>query len=132
MAERTKVGAITRRTILQLTAAAGPALLGLGSASTAQAQAVARQPSQPGFVGPASNLEEATIADLQAQMQAGRLTARGLLEEYLARIEAIDRRGPALTSIIEINPDARQIADALDAERARSGPRGPLHGIPIL
>ena len=132
MAERTKVGAITRRTILQLTAAAGPALLGLGSASTAQAQAVARQPSQPGFVGPASNLEEATIADLQAQMQAGRLTARGLLEEYLARIEAIDRRGPALTSIIEINPDARQIADALDVERARSGSRGPLHGIPIL
>jgi hypothetical protein len=132
MTPGTSVGMISRRAILQLIAAAGPALVSLGSAASARAQAPARLAAQQGFIGPASNLEEATIADLQAQMEAGRLTARRLLEDYLARIEAIDSRGPALNSIIEINPDARQIADALDTERARSGPRGPLHGIPIL
>src|SRR6185295_4458864 len=77
-------------------------------------------------------LEEATIADLQQRMQSGRDTARSLAEQYLARIEAIDRGGPALHSVIELNPDALAIADRLDAERKSRGPRGPLHGIPIL
>ena len=65
-------------------------------------------------------------------MEAGRDTARSLAEKYLARIDAIDRQGPALRSIIEINPDALTIADQLDAERKSRGPRGPLHGIPIV
>lgn len=65
-------------------------------------------------------------------MQAGQLTARRLVEAYLARIEALDRSGPRLNSIIELNPDALAIADALDAERCDQGPRGPLHGIPVL
>jgi len=81
---------------------------------------------------PAFDLEEATIADLQQRMQSGRETSRSLVDKYLARIESIDRNGPALHSVIEINPDARVIADALDAERKTKGPRGPLHGIPIL
>src|ERR1022692_936325 len=78
------------------------------------------------------DLEEATIADLQQRMASGRETARSLVEKYLARIAAIDRAGPSLHSIIELNPDALTIADSLDAERKSRGPRGPLHGIPVL
>lgn len=80
----------------------------------------------------AFDLDEATIADLQARMTGGRETARSIAEKYLARIEAIDRQGPQLRSVLEINPDALTIADALDAERKAKGPRGPLHGIPVL
>jgi amidase len=73
-----------------------------------------------------------TIAALQAAMDSGQLTARRLTEMYLERVEALDRNGPGLRSVIETNPDALDIADALDRERAASGPRGPLHGIPVL
>ena len=65
-------------------------------------------------------------------MASGRLTARRITELYLQRIRDIDRAGPTLRSIIELNPDALSIADTLDAERRRQGPRGPLHGIPVL
>src|SRR5579859_4132865 len=65
-------------------------------------------------------------------MESGRLTARRILEAYLERIERIDRHGPALHSIIEINPEAESVARTLDRELAERGPRGPLHGIPIL
>lgn len=78
------------------------------------------------------DLEEATVADLQKRMEAGRDTSRSLVDKYLARIAEIDAAGPALHAVIEINPDARSIADALDAERRAKGPRGPLHGIPVL
>src|SRR5580704_476625 len=81
---------------------------------------------------PAFELEEATVGDLQKRITAGSLTARALTEAYLDRIAAIDKRGPALNSVIELNPDALSIAAALDAERKAKGPRGPLHGIPIL
>lgn len=77
-------------------------------------------------------LEETTIAALVEAQMLGRRTARHVTEQYLARIETLDRQGPALRSVIEINPDARDIADALDAERRQSGMRGPLHGIPVL
>src|SRR5579863_714279 len=79
-----------------------------------------------------THVEEATIADLQAALAAGRVTAQQLVEMYLERIEVLDRHGPALHSILEINPDAMAIARLLDEERANKGPRGPLHGIPIL
>ena len=69
------------------------------------------------------------VARLQAEMASGATTSRRLVEQYLARIEALDRTGPAINSVIEVNPDAIAIASELDAERARSGPRGPLHGI---
>jgi amidase len=78
------------------------------------------------------DLEELTIDQLQAGMAEGSYTARQIAERYLARIEAIDRKGPVLASVIETNPDALSIADALDRERRDKGPRGPLHGIPIL
>ncbi len=77
-------------------------------------------------------LEEATVSELQATMASGQLTARALAEAYLERIDALDRTGPELRSVIEINPDALEIADALDAERRDRGPRGPLHGVPVL
>jgi amidase len=81
---------------------------------------------------PAFPLEEATAAQLQAWMASGRYSARQIAELYLRRIEDVDRAGPALHSVIEVNPDALTIADALDAERRAKGPRGPLHGIPVL
>jgi amidase len=87
----------------------------------------AQTPAPPPF-----DLEEATIAALQQRMQSGQDTARSLVEKYIARIEAVDRSGPALHSVLELNPDALTIADALDAERKSRGARGPLHGIPIL
>ena len=81
---------------------------------------------------PPFELEEATVAALQGGMKSGWYTARSITELYLARIAAVDKQGPELHSIIELNPDALQIADALDAERKAKGPRGPLHGIPVL
>jgi amidase len=78
------------------------------------------------------DLEEATIRDLLQDQQAGRRTARRIAEQYLSRIQALDRNGPSLTSVIELNPDALAIADALDTERQTKGPRGPLHGVPVL
>ena len=77
-------------------------------------------------------LDEATIAQLQDGMSSGRLTSRRLVELYTERINAIDRQGPALRSIIELNPDALSIAESLDAERKAGRVRGPLHGIPVL
>lgn len=78
------------------------------------------------------DLEEITIPALDEQMRSGQLSARLLVEQYLARIESIDRNGPALRSVIETNPDAVAIADALDRERKEKGARGPMHGIPVL
>jgi len=87
-------------------------------------------------------LNEITIRELQDGMKSGRFTARSIAEQYLARIESMDRpdkdksgndrRRPAVNSLLELNPDALAIADGLDQERKQKGPRGPLHGIPVL
>jgi amidase len=77
-------------------------------------------------------LDEVTIPELQDGMKSGKFSARSLAEKYLARIDEIDKRGPAVNAIIELNPDGPSIADALDQERKAKGPRGPLHGIPVL
>ena len=77
-------------------------------------------------------LDELTTSQLQAMMTAGKSSSVAQVKKYLARIEEIDRRGPALNSVIELNPDALAIAAALDEERKVKGPRGPLHGIPVL
>lgn len=77
-------------------------------------------------------LPEWTIAELQAKMESGELTARQVTELYLKRIEAVDKAGPFLNSIIELNPDALDIAEKLDAERKAGKVRSALHGIPVL
>jgi amidase len=81
---------------------------------------------------PAFELEEVDLDRLREGMEGGRWTARRLTELYLERIAQVDREGPALRSVIETNPDAIEIAEALDAERAAGRVRGPLHGIPVL
>src|SRR5580704_7540130 len=77
-------------------------------------------------------LEELTVAQLQDGQRSGKYTAQSLVEKYLTRIQDIDRAGPALRSVIETNPEAMAIAQALDRERRTKGPRGPMHGIPVL
>ena len=80
----------------------------------------------------ALDVEETTIAALQDGMTTGEWTARSGTEAYLARIEQLNLRGPALRALLETNPDALAIADELDRERRVQGPRGPMHGVPIL
>lgn len=75
---------------------------------------------------------ETSVVELQALMTSGKLSARTLVAAYLGRIRALDQRGPTLRSVIELNPDALAIAADLDDERRLRGPRGPLHGIPVL
>ena len=78
-------------------------------------------------------LDEVTIAELQNDMKSGKYTSHSITEKYLQRIEEIDKRGPAINAVIEINPDALAIAKTLDRERKEKGSsRGPLHGIPVL
>ncbi len=96
--------------------------------STALANATSSSPSVP----PAFELDELTIDELQQGMASGKFTARSLVRKYLDRIDDVDKRGPTINSVIEINPDAASIAESLDRERKEKGPRGPLHGIPIL
>src|ERR1700754_3478111 len=77
-------------------------------------------------------LTEATIDELQQKMSSGQLTSRSLTKLYMKRIEAIDKKGPSLNAVIELNPDALPIAESLDAERKAGKVRGPMHGIPVL
>ena len=80
----------------------------------------------------AFELEEATLDQLQNWMASGRMTSRSITQLYLNRIAALDRKGPSLHHVIEVNPDAVSIAASLDKERKGGRVRGPLHGIPIL
>ena len=86
---------------------------------------------EAGLVPPPSLLE-VTFSELEEGMDSGRLTSRLIVESYLAAIDRYDRRGPALNTILEVNPDALELADALDAERTAGRKRSALHGIPIL
>ncbi len=111
----------------------------LATAGAAAARALPMPSLRPGspaaaarLVAPFPNLEEATIAELQRAMSSGRLTSLELTRQYLRRIGALDRRGPKLNSIVEVNPQALDIARQLDRERRRGEVRGPLHGIPII
>ncbi len=120
MSDRT----MDRRTFVGLAAAGGAA------AVESRVPALARGVSRPSAAP--FELEEATIAELQAGMKSGKYTARGLTAAYVQRIDALDRKGPALRAVLEVNPDALAQAEALDAERKAKGPRGPLHGVPVL
>jgi amidase len=117
-----------RRNFLH-SAAATSALAVVNIASSKTSQVVKASTIQP----PAEfELDEMSINELQQHMQSGRFSSHSLVEKYLNRINEIDKAGPALNSVIELNPDAESIATDLDRERKEKGARGPLHGIPIL
>ncbi len=121
--------AVTRRDFL-VSGAAGS--LGILAEAVAGPPAAGTPTPRRPDIPPPFELEEATIAQLQDGMRSGKWTARSLAQAYLARIEGLDGRGPALRSVIETNPEALAIADRLDAERRAGRVRGSLHGIPIL
>jgi len=123
------MSSIDRRQFLQ-TGVAGSVGLAAGRVAAGDA-AASGQASLPAEVM-RFDLQEATLADLQKKMQTGEDSARSLVEKYRRRIGALDKQGPALHAVIELNPEADAIAASLDAERASQGPRGPLHGIPVL
>ncbi len=79
-----------------------------------------------------AKLDEITVDELREGFKSGKYTVRSITEEYISRIKEIDKKGPAINSVIELNPDALKIADELDKELKEKGPRGPLHGIPVL
>ncbi|AKC85988.1 amidase [Pseudoxanthomonas suwonensis] len=119
---------------MRLAALLTAALLCVGAAGCRREEpALPAPPAQaPSPAASSFPYAEAGIADLQAAMERGETTSHALVQAYLARIIALDRNGPRLNSIIELNPRARTEAAALDAERAAGRVRGPLHGIPVL
>ena len=122
---------LDRRTLFRWGAAGGALALArtsaaAGAAGAPAASAPTSAPSAP------FELEDATFEELRRRMASGAETSRSLVDRYLARIDALDRKGPELRSVLETNPDASAIADRLDAERRAGHLRGPLHGIPIL
>jgi len=125
----------SRRRFLQAALTAGGTAALYPALSAGRAVAAPAESAAPEVK--AFELEEITIPELQEGMKSGKFTARSLVEKYLERIGDVDtprknKRGPAVNAIIELNPDAHSIAEALDQERKAKGPRGPLHGIPVL
>jgi amidase len=117
-----------RRKFLKNSSVAGLAISSLFTSNgTAQARHQNENTPTDSF-----ELNEVTIDELQQKMQAGKYTSRSITEMYLKRINAIDKTGPKLNSVIELNPDALSITDAMDAERKAGKVRGPMHGIPVL
>ena len=117
-----------RRTFIGTTAAGSA---GLAMTSACSPPATDAPAASAGSEVPPFEFDEVTVDDLQSMMESGEHTARSIAQAYIDRIEAMDRQGPELRSMIEINPDALEIADELDAERRANGARGPLHGIPV-
>jgi len=125
---------MNRRNFLRNTTFAGLTLSSLGIVSCQSNTTATQDQKSAGTDEVPYNfaLNELTIADLQQKMQNGALTSRQITEMYLKRIDEVDKNGPKINSVIEINPDALQIAAALDEERKAGKVRGPLHGIPVL
>jgi amidase len=114
-----------RRAFIQLAAVGSTSLLGAATVSAKNKSITPRHPTN-------FDLDELTISELQAGMETGQFTAVSLTRKYLERIENIDRKGPALAAVIELNPDALTIARELDRERKADRVRSRLHGIPVL
>jgi amidase len=135
MARKVRRGgrAFGRREFVRATVAGGlgAALAGSGYKGDAAARTLALLAGEPQGGG-RFDWEELTVRAAQTAMEAGRVSARRLTEMYLERVERIDRRGAALNSVIETNPDALAIAEALDRERKSGRVRGPLHGVPVV
>src|SRR5512132_4413041 len=122
-ARSAKSGALDRRNLFAYGAAS--AALGIAGRAAGLQALTSPNASPPAAAMPqAFDLDELTIADLQKKMVSGEETARSLAEKYIARIEALDRRGPALRSVLEVNPDAVAIAEKMDAERKAGRVRG--------
>ncbi len=122
-----------RRSFIKQSSAAGLAATTLAvTACTSSTEKTGQSPTAPAPYTDTFELNETTIDALQEKMKAGTYTAAALTRLYLDRIDAIDKKGPVLNSVIEVNPDAMTIAEAMDAERKAGKVRGPLHGIPIL
>ncbi|MBI3416992.1 MAG: amidase [Verrucomicrobia bacterium] len=119
---------MTRREFLRNTLAASAAAFNANVFSAAAGSSR----TSASFAKTRFELDEATIPQLQRGMESRKFSAQSLTRKYLRRIAALDRRGPELRAVLQINPDALRIADALDVERKAKGPRGPLHGIPVL
>jgi len=122
---------VKRRKFLETTALAGAAAivhprLAIGAGDRSNTEASASMTPKP------FELDEFTVTQLQEGMRSGRFTSLSITEKYLQRIKEIDKSGPAINAVIEINPDAEGLARALDRERKEKGSRGPLHGIPVL
>ncbi len=129
--DRDSATGLNRRDFIRLTALGGA--LATAAAGTVACETPERAAAPVAGAAPgAFELEEWTVAQLQDAMASGRLTARAITERYLARVEAVDRQGPMLGSIIETNPDALAVAGTLDEERQSGRTRGPLHGVPVL
>lgn len=107
--------------------AAGVAVTSVSVRARAESPDVNSPPTPAAF-----ELDEMTIADLQAGMASRKYTAHWLAKQYLDRIDDIDKHGPAINSVIEVNPDAGAVASEMDRERKAGRVRGPLHGIPVL
>ncbi len=117
----------TRREFIKTGIAGGIAVLSLPSLSFAAGQKQDKFFSLVPF-----ELDEITVSELSDGFKSGRYTVRSIVELYISRINEIDKKGPVLNSIIELNPEALSIADSLDKELKEKGPRSPLHGIPLL
>src|SRR4029079_18823639 len=125
-----------RRSFIKNSSLAGLTLASLGVATSCNTASVKEKKEAPGKT-PALNaadfvLNEITIDELQKKMQTGEYTSRSITQLYLGRIDAIDKKGPSINAVIEINPDALAIADSMDLERKNGKVRGPMHGIPVL
>jgi len=114
-----------RRDFVRIGTALGAAGAGAGVAQLASAASITTGAGNAAIL-------EAGAGEQQAQMQAGKLTSKALVQAYLARIAAVDKAGPRINAVIELNPDAVRIAEDLDRERKAGKVRGPLHGIPVL
>ncbi len=117
---------LSRRNLLKSALAGGVVAAAFPSIARGEVARVLRYDVKP------SELDEITVATLQEGMKSGKYTARSVAESYIARIKELDKNGPTLGSIIELNPDALKIADELDKERKEKGPRGPMHGISVV
>lgn len=122
---------MNRRNFIKSSSVAGVSAATLTVAACASPQKTDSPTDTTGFTDD-FDLNEVTIGALQQKMQSGSATAASLTQQYLDRIDAIDKKGPGLNSVIEINPDALAMANAMDEERKAGTVRGPMHGIPIL
>jgi amidase len=117
----------TRREFIKTSLAGGIAAMSLPSLSFGHLNSAVNS-----YTDKPSELNEITIDELSDAITSGRYTIRSVTEHYISRINEIDKNGPAVNSVIELNPDALSIADALDKELKEKGPRSPMHGIPVL